>query len=166
MKNVLALDLAATAGWCVGPADQEPAFGTFDIGGPDSGEAYLTLYRRIDRLVGKYEVNALSYEAPFLMAQAGKTTVRLHGYAAIVDFYAAQARLPIQAGRVQSIRKTFLGALPKKGTAKQAVIDQCRRCGLEVTDHNAADAIALWFWAQKKAWPADDIAIEPQHEMF
>ena len=166
--NVLALDLAARTGWAVGRSNAAPVFGAVRVGMEDDSRSFVALERLIVDLAEKHGVDALASEAPFF-AQTNSTfaTVeRLHGYKAIMLLVAGRLRLPFALAPVASIRKTFIGRSPK-GEGKAAVIAECQRIGLDVTDHNVADAIAVWYWAHRVQWPScDAIRIDPQRDML
>ena len=167
--NVLALDLAAVTGWCVGPPPTVPYFGADRVGMEDDGRSYAALGRLLERLFSSFQPTAVAIEAP-IMKSGGttfQTIMRLHGYAAMAHRFAAERRLPIASAPISSVRKTFLGRAPRSREAKRLVIAACQASGLAVSDHNAADAVAVWFWAHKVKWPggAHEIGIDPQKSL-
>lgn len=167
--HVLALDLASISGWACGLPGDVPATGAEHIGREDDGRSYLALMQMLERLLSGFPITAIAIEAPIRMV--GKTTfktiVRLHGYAAIAKLTAARFRLPVVEAPISSCRVAFIGHSPKKDVAKELILAECGRCGVPVQDHNAADAVAVWFWAQKVHWASSHaIKIDRQRSLI
>lgn len=157
--NVLALDLAGVTGWAYGLPDDTPTAGAAAISAEDDGRSYKALAALIRSLLKEAPITAVAIEAPIHMVgrTTFKTGMRLQGYNAIAKLVAAEARLPVVDAPVNSVRVAFIGKAPKKDVAKELILAECRRCGVAVKDHNAADAVAIWFWAQKIHWASSNV---------
>lgn len=155
--NVLALDLAGVTGWAYGLPGDIPITGSHLVAAEDDGRSYRALSVLLHRLLSAAPITAMAIEAP--IGKVGKTTfktiVRLHGYNAIAKMVAAELRLPVVDAPISSARVAFIGRSPKKDVAKELILAECGRCGVPVQDHNAADAVAVWFWAQKIHWASN-----------
>lgn len=170
IHNVLSFDLSARTGWAAGLPNEVPVFGTHPVGMEDDGRSYLALEKLALRLITELKPTAIAIEAP-IMKQGGTTfhtQIRLHGYAAIIKKIAAQIRAPLVEANIATVRKTFIGRAPRAKEAKALIVAECLRCGLSVPDHNAADAVAVWFWAQKVKWASghNGVRIDRQSGLF
>lgn len=166
--NVLAFDLAGRTGWAVGLPSEIPQCGWADIGDEDDGRSYVALERLCLRLIAEFKPTAIAIEAPFMATQNSNfsTIERLHGYKAIVAKIASTYRFPFKPIPVNAVRVAFVGRAPPKDVAKRMVLAQCRKCGVAVDDHNAADAVAAWFYAQKVHWrSAHAVKIDRQRSL-
>ena len=153
---LLALDVATTTGFAFGRVrDERPTFGHHRCAPPgaSSGEAFLGFSRWLVDLISVCAPSVIFYEAP-LSAEAltgrtnRETMFRLIGMAAHVHTV-AQGRgvYRVERANVSQVRSFFIGKALKRRDAKRATVAQARTLGCDVSDDNAADAIATWFYA-------------------
>jgi len=153
---LLALDVATTTGFAFGRIhDERPSFGHHRCAptGASSGEAFLGFSRWLADLIGVAAPAVIFYEAP-LSAEAlsGRTNTetmfRLIGMAAHVHTVAQDHGVyRVERANVSQVRSFFICKALKRRDAKRATIAQARTLGCDVSDDNAADAIATWFYA-------------------
>lgn len=145
--NVLALDLASTTGWCMGPLGARPRHGAINLRGVEHVHRQAALRDWIEdqEKIG-VAFTAIVVEAAIVGAfssqEAERLTVALHG---MVELWAYDAEIPFVAIAASTIRKAMIGrgTFPK-GEAKPAVMRWCRANGFEPRTDDAADAILLW----------------------
>lgn len=153
--RVLALDIATNTGFAVGDIGGKPRLGSIRFGGPQASLAeagaaavtWITEFIEVDR------PDLLLIEAPlspsFARGNTNVNTIRklmvLAGIMEVIPHMLGVTR--IREGRVQSIRKHFIGnGSLKSADAKRAVIKMCRHRGLDPRNDNEADAAALWYY--------------------
>lgn len=153
--QILALDLARTAGWCLGtPADAKPLFGTIEIVRENASMAKLFCEWRIllrDFLSMNPDITLVVFEAPlppnFVRGNTTfDTTRRLLGLCAVTEeLLYSLAKYDIREARVSDVRNHFLGSNRyKRPEAKLRTIRRCHSMGWNVADDNQGDAVALW----------------------
>lgn len=150
--GILALDLASRTGWAYGPASarltKPQAFGYWDLGrstvsmaapwaalGDFLGDAYTT-----------FGPSMIVFEAP-LPPQAqthAKTARLLFGYCTVAELFCYRREIRCREQDATSVRKRLIG---KGRPDKNEIVAWCRARGLDITDHNAADAVLLWYFA-------------------
>jgi hypothetical protein len=155
---ILALDLATMTGFAVGRVGEKPRFGTWRL--KTSEDEHDRATRNLGcqlRDVFSFQLpDKLVYEAPMassVMARMGNSNNAagdlLLMLAGAVGGVCGPYGVRMGKGNVQTVRKFFLGkARPEN--PKRAVIVRCRELGFNVTDDNAADALALWHWEEAK----------------
>lgn len=145
--NVLALDLASTTGWCMGPLGAKPGHGAISLRGLEHVNRQAALRDWIEdteKVAGRF--TAIVVEAAIVGAfssqDAERLTIALHG---MVELWAFDARIPFVAVAASTVRKAMLGrgSFPK-GQAKPEVVRWCRAAGFEPRTDDDADAILLW----------------------
>ena len=152
-RIVLALDLATTSGWAVGAAGQLPRIGSWRLSDAIRPARYGALLDSLDDLRQVAGFDAVVCEAPLVSGDfRGADAARLAlGLAAHVEFWCWDHGIAWREEHVGTARKAVLGrGTFGKGLAKAAVLDWCRREGLEPRDDNAADAALLW--AHETGW--------------
>ena len=182
--RVLAVDAAATCGFALGDTGAEPRFGSRNFTGSNaSGEVVARFARFLRVVIERDKPDVLAYEAPYFPMgfrkgppANAKTLRRLLGMAEIVDAIAWDYRVQCYqatAGEVCSYLtgKSNWGGRDKK---KAATIAAARAWGWPVTDDNAADACAVWAYAesildpvaaaQRRARLGLELALHPPNE--
>lgn len=160
---ILALDIASVCGWAVGGLDgsnEPPTYGSERLGkkGADVDHKALHLYhflhRKIDDML---RPQYLVFEAPILIGTDIPDLVQLlFGLPQIAALVALQRDLVPYKAPGLSVTKFFTGQGKFPGATrdqrtrakKQAVMDKCRRDGLDPPDHNCADALAILSYSQ------------------
>lgn len=158
MTRVLAIDGAAIAGFALGDTGTEPRFGSRCFAGSGaSGEVVARFARFLRAIIEREHPDVIAYEAPYFPMgfrrgppANAKTLRRLLGLAEIIDAIAWDYRLrcyQATAGEVCSYLtgKSNWGGRDKK---KAATIAAARQWGWAVADDNAADACAVWAYAE------------------
>jgi hypothetical protein len=150
---VMALDLATTTGWAVGPAGGKPVYGSQRLGSPGatSGEVFAAFLGWLVDAIQVHGPRVIVYEAPLPPSHMrGKTNVntarRLMGLPAIAEAVAYRMRVPvILEATVSDVRQHFIGKRTLPGAeGKLAVKLRCQMLGYSPPDDNASDALALW----------------------
>lgn len=145
--NVLALDLASTTGWCMGPLGARPRHGAISLRGLEHVHRQAALRDWIEdqeKVAGRF--TAIVVEAAIIGAfssqEAERLTVALHG---MVELWAYDAEIPFMAVAASTARKAILGkgSFPK-GEVKGEVVRWCRGAGFTPKTDDDADAILLW----------------------
>lgn len=155
-KIMLTLDIARTLGWAEGPMGETPRFGVVKLSGPDAThtELFAKTLEWIALRLSAFRPDILVFEAPLApVMKAGKTNVStariLMGMPAIIEAVAYRMGVPtIREVKVQDVRQHFIGRRNlDRAAAKRATLDRCRQLGMDVSDDNAADAIAVHDYA-------------------
>ena len=149
--GVLTLDLAARTGWAYGHAGA-PAprgYGVWDIGSAargGHGAVLATLADWLGDAFKLYRPSLVVMEAPLPpQAQTHANTARLLlGYCSVVELICYRWSILL---REQGARDVRLRTIGKSRLEKPEIVQWCRGRGIDVTDHNAADAIVLWYFA-------------------
>jgi Holliday junction resolvasome RuvABC endonuclease subunit len=150
---VMALDLATTTGWCVGPAGGKPTYGSQRLGSPGatSGEVFAAFLGWLVDAIKVHDPRVLCFEAPLAPSHMGgetnaNTARRLLGLPAICEAVAYRMRVPvILEAHVRDVRKHFIGNGSMPGAqAKLAVRTRCQMLGYDPQGYDASDAIAVW----------------------
>lgn len=155
MRQILALDLAATTGWALGTTmDMVPLSGSVKVASTDASMAKLfsnwRLYLR-DFISLNPGIGLVIFEAPLLpFMKAGQTNIntirRLVGMCAVTEeLLYTIGGMDVREARVSDVRSHFIGSnRHKRPEAKALTIAACKRLGWTPQDDNAADALALW----------------------
>lgn len=155
LGGILALDLARNAGWAYGLAGTERqrarSFGVWDLGSAargGNGAVFATLADWLGDAFKMYRPSLVIMEAP--LPPGGQThanTARLLlGYCNVVELLCYRWSIPIREQGAATVRKRILGTARVE---KPDIVRWCRAQGYDVADHNAADAIVLWHFAEQ-----------------
>lgn len=154
--KLLTFDVATHTGWCFGPSDGTPEFGSIRFNKPGDPPviAWAAAIPWITERVRGWEPDMVILEAPLPPSHVGgKTNVNtarmLMGMSAIFETIPHMLGVPrIREVHVQTVRKFFIGngRMPSK-EAKLATIARCLELGHDVgSDNNKADAVAIWYY--------------------
>lgn len=144
----LALDLATTTGWAVGPPGGPVALGHFRCDMKDYADRFLQMTKRISELIDAHAATEVVLEAPYI--SHGKTKhdgalPLLYGFQACAMVAARNHKLPVGSYEAQLIRKNFIGAGGlRRADAKAGVLAKCQWLGLDPKTEDEADACAVW----------------------
>ena len=152
-ENILALDLATTTGYCIGPPALKPLlWGSLRFGSIGSSRAQVYRHERqwLDHVIEHHRIGLVVFESPATgMMHAGKTTPetqkKLTGLCEHVEEM-CHLRVELREANVSQVRAHFIGRTNlKREAAKRAIKDRCHSYGWDVgEDDNAADSCALW----------------------
>lgn len=149
MINVLALDLSSNTGFCLHDREGKPKYGDVRMPPASSdhynGTKYCFFWDWCVFTVKTYRIEFLIVEAPIATGRDGMFSVMQQlGMAAISELLAAKYGLRYCRANISTVRKHFTG----NGRAdKPAVEIACRERGFYPQSLDAADAIAVWDWA-------------------
>jgi len=150
--GVLALDLSATViGWACAPLTwKQPEFGYWTlpkIGGV--GARYAAFVDKVNDTMDAWNPAHVVIENP-LPPNVPNTNVdtmmQIYAIVGFVHEACFRHSVPFHGCHVDTIRTNVMGRCRwVKGETKSAVVQFCRQeLKLDVTDHNAADAIICW----------------------
>lgn len=148
--NILTLDLATRTGWAYGPGSQRltkpQAFGAVDLNGASTPAKWANL---LDWLGAQFQVmrpDLVVFEAPLPpAAQKHANTARfLWGLCAATEIICYRWSIKCQEQDASTVRKRLIG---HGRPSKEDIVSWCRARGLVIDDHNAADAVTLWYFA-------------------
>jgi len=159
---ILALDLATVTGWAIGVPGGEPVAGSHRIAEPGAALGrFLAGYSDwlADRIT-VLEPCMLIFEAPILTGHrtALDTARKLMCLAGVTELIAHRREIPCYEADTGEVTKHFTGRArypgksyqARRAAKKRSVMDQCAALGWRAADDNAADALALWTWAEFK----------------
>jgi len=150
--GILALDLAGRTGWAYGHASarlsRPDAFGYWDLGSSSVSLAapWTNLLDQLKDVFTVMRPSLVVFEAPLPpSAQKHARTARLlFGYCTCVEIMCWRWEIECREQDAPTVRKQLLGhARP----SKEEIVNWCRARQLDITDHNAADAVTLWFFS-------------------
>lgn len=175
-RTILALDIATKTGFAIGRADQiKPRFGSVDLGrlASDTEDKLAALMRwlldviRVERPDEVFVEEALD---PY-------TAIKLHNNSTTIVEMISMVMLACMVCRMAQIKCTrisrqdalgfFTGRrtyrderdpvsgrkIKSREVGKRATVRRCFQLGIEVTDDNQADAIALFFYGASQTNP-------------
>lgn len=151
--GILTLDLAARTGWAYGHAaarlTRPASFGYWDLAKSKTGSLARPWADLIDRLADTFKVmrpSLVVFEAPLPpSAQKHAHTARmLLGYCAMVELVCYRWEIECKEQDAPTVRKRLIGT---GRPDKEEIVNWCRGRGLDILDHNAADAVVLWYYA-------------------
>jgi hypothetical protein len=158
MTRVLAIDAASISGFTFGATGDEPRFGSRCFTGSNaSGEVVARFSRFLRATIERERPDVIAYEAPYVPTawRSGpplnaRTVRRLLGLAEIIDAIAWDYRLRCYQATAGEVCSYLTGKSNWGGRAnkKAATIASARRWGWAVNDDNAADACAVWAYAE------------------
>lgn len=149
--SYMGLDLSKSAGWGHAYGWAKPTWGVLELPRNSWDKADVPLGRvlRIYRnwlvdMIDVLQPEKVVYEAPIVTGGGDlyKHQVLL-GLTAVTEEVCDEGPVVYQESS-STVRKWFIGK--GRGTSKElkdAVMDKCRELGWAVTDHNAADALAM-----------------------
>lgn len=167
--TILALDVASTMGLCEGRPGETPCFDVIRLARPDDDPQDVfarAIKWAADRMYAA-KPDRLYIEAPTQsLVMGGRTNARtiliLYGLYATIAGVARAKGVMVREGKVQTIRKHFIGHGNLKGPeAKRKVAETCRMLGWAPPNNDAADAGALWHWACSQVAPKLVPAVDP-----
>lgn len=148
--RILALDIATNTGWAFADGEAAPRFGVVNLPktGEDLGRYGFAFHMWLADAITKLAPQLIVYEAPILAGLSTNITTlrKLYGLGMMAETVAHAREVPCKEENLGKIRTHFLGRgrVPRKSDdIKRAVVAECQRRGWAVTDHNAADALAL-----------------------
>lgn len=153
--SILALDAATVTGYCHGAPGGPIYFGAIrpaPRGAPD-GDTFIAYAKWLRDMVGATSPVAIYLESPLDPRRVGPGTNaatfrRLITLAGIVKMIAAgRGQIPVTEVDAATVRRFFIGENCKRERAKRLTIARCVDLGHEPQDDNAADAIALHYYA-------------------
>ena len=137
MKKILTLDLGSTMGWCSGEQ-----CGSHEFNGDRQQRAASTLVW-LDRWLLAAQPDLIVYERPFARGRAA--TRALWGLAGVVEAVGTARDILV----LDAENKTWKKFIHGSGNAtKEDTIAWARAMGYSAADEHAADAVAIWHWAQ------------------
>lgn len=161
--KILALDLSSHTGWAIGSEDESPRYGTKHIKGvaknlgPFAHEFDLWLRKTLGHEGGRPD--RVVFEAPILARRSTVFIQRmLMGLAYHVELVCAELQIDCREADLQTIKHFWTG----NGAADKAqMIRMAELYGFSPEDDNAADALALWHYAQQLAGARGKLALGP-----
>ncbi|KRQ99251.1 hypothetical protein [Bradyrhizobium valentinum] len=173
LPRILALDLAARAGWALAPctADAVPRSGSIRFAREGASMAAVFSGARqwlADFLAVEKDIQLIVFEGPLTPQQmGGKTNIntirQLIGLAAVVEELTyTLSGYDVREARVADVRAHFIGSnRHKRKEAKDLTVAACLRLGWSPCDDNAADALALWHYQASILNPAMSVQTSP-----
>jgi Holliday junction resolvasome RuvABC endonuclease subunit len=176
MNTILALDIATITGWAMGPASDNPQYGTVRLKARDDHprEAAYNLMCFLADIFRAEVPDFVVWEEPmppiFHANQAAKTGKVQQNNASMTlpvmldgVIYACCTRkgVPCAAVNRMKVLNHFTGKARWGGgaEAKRAVVSRCHMLGLlpkNVKNDDIADAISIWHWAAATRYRAID----------
>ena len=143
---VLAFDTATLTGVAYGRAGETPRAWSVDLGKVAWEARFSKTLRMTAHYIDKFRPDLVAVEA---FVGGPKANTDLAGLVACVKGEAHRRGVPVVAYYPATIRKYFLGGVPRssQGQVKALVMAKCRMLGWNVPDNDAADALALWDFA-------------------
>lgn len=170
---ILALDLASVTGVAFGRAGETPLSLSHRIAEPGAGVGeFLDRYSDwLADLITEHGPAVIVFEAPLIWS--GKTALdtarKLIGLAGDTERIAYRRQIKCREANGAQVTKFFTGRgsfpapdaaktqaqkrLARKLAKKRAVIDQCKALGWHAEDDNAADALAVFAFAENCLYP-------------
>ena len=168
---LLTLDIASAVGWAAGHIGTRPVFGSIRFGdGAPPGQIFddfdVWLWDKIDELQPEF----IYRESAFISPKTNARTVQiLYGLQALVLRACYRQKIvPRSATPMQAYEFFVGGKLPSKAipgetksqlkarrrnAKKTSTVFACKGRGFAVQDDNAADAVALWHYAENDIAP-------------
>lgn len=157
---IAAFDIASVTGVCLGRVgDPKPITGVIDLRSAGTARPRRMLYfaNQLAKLFAKYKPDIVRYEAPLnigVMMRVGSgddVVAFLRGAIGVLEAEAARCCDDVGTFDMHAARQSLTGfrTFPKskgKSTAKEHVMAAVRLMGIEVIDHNSADATCGWLY--------------------
>jgi|ERR1700687_422318 len=155
---ILSLDTSTITGWAAGRPGERPQFGERHFGSGRSNGEVLCLFRHwLNARCDELRPTSIWVEAPYVPSRFSPgppmnalTMRRLLAMAVEAEAVAWERRIEYHEPTIGEIAKFFLGNARQGGRAnkKAATIKMCSIYGWDTTSDNAADALALWHYAE------------------
>jgi hypothetical protein len=149
--GTVAFDLSGTVGWCYAPDWMAvPASGQWELphwGGKGAkGAAFLNL---LEPFMDRYQPTHMVLERVLPLPAMNNWSVAYQqfglGWMAWAEAY--RASCAVTEIDALTVRSDIMGQRRfSKDTVKREVVAYCRRRGIKVTSHHAADAVLCWLW--------------------
>lgn len=161
----LCLDLATSIGVAVGSPGRTPRAWSHRLPstGEELGPFLAALDSLLEELIAEWSPSHIIMEAPII--RNGKTALatarKLYCLAGHTEWTAWRHKIPCYEAQGDRVTGFFTGrsrypgktSYARRAAKKRAVIDKCERLGWPVDDDDAADAIALFCWAEHILFP-------------
>jgi Holliday junction resolvasome RuvABC endonuclease subunit len=157
---IAAFDLASNVGVALGEPGGVPRAWSYRLPktGNDVGRYLDHFSDWLIHTLNEHQPTDLFFESPF--ARFGSTR-KLTGLACIAELIAFRRKLPCKEATNSEIAKYFIGQARfkhdnpavRRQMKKDAVVAKCKRLGWTVPDNDAADAAALWCFAEHLLCP-------------
>lgn len=163
--TILSLDLATVTGFAYGKPGSIPQFGSIRFSPPGSPRpvTYRRLRSWLNGSIEKIKPGIVIFESAAIpMVMQGRTnadTIKLlMGMCEHVEELCYE-RVDLREATTSEVRAHFLGTNRiKRDEAKAMTMDKCRQLGVDVTNDNEGDAVALWFYQVHHLRP--DLAVK------
>jgi hypothetical protein len=154
-KSVLFLDLATKSGFCEGAPGEKPIFGSmrFAPEGSPSSAVFGGCFKWVAERCQAFKPKTIVVEAALDPRHLGQmttrdTAMRLIGLPAVVEAAAYLCGVwDVREARADDVRLHVVGRRLKKAEAKPVIIKTLQDMGFDVSDPDAADALAGWHYA-------------------
>lgn len=152
---LLALDLAKVTGWALGSLDERPRYGLLEMSGGE-GQRSNKLFVFLERGIAAGVKHIAVESAPDFAWSKGRQTTSetlaaLNAYHVVLRLVLARHQLLVSYCPISTLKKTWTGIAkyPDRDAGKAAMVRSAQLRGFaDVTDHNIADALGVWHWAQ------------------
>lgn len=148
--GILTLDLASVSGWAYGHASarltRPDAFGAWNLGKGASAARWAALADQLGDTISMFQPSLVVFEAPLPpQAQTQANIARLlWGLCTVAELICYRRSIECREQSAVQPRKQLIG---KARPDKDQIVQWCRSRGLDITDHNAADAVVLWYFS-------------------
>lgn len=152
--ELLALDIATEFGWCLGLPAYDPEWGACRLTGTDA-EKRAQLSRWLERLFRQTRVGRCLIETPPNPAWGrnakqkftnAHTLVMLNNLVAAAEDVCLKHRVPVSLVDPHQWKMALLGFARWEKRGPYPPIEALAQRGFTVTNHNAADACAIWLF--------------------
>lgn len=156
---ILALDIALATGWaCGGPTMGAPDAGVIHLPNGNLDRGLVSLREWVAMKVRTNAVTTVFIEAPMKQINwkhGAASLIVLVSLHAVAREAAARSGAEVRLANCQTWRKSFLGrGNLSTEDAKAGAIRRCGQLGWpHGDDHNAAEAMGIFYWAMAGAHP-------------
>ena len=152
---LIAFDLATNTGIALGDTSATPTALSEILGeaGTHHGARFAQALRMTTNLILEHKPDAIVIEEPIAGGVKGDENRLkvLMGLRACIYAAGHLRKVKVFEYPVQTVRKHFIGrGNLTSALAKAETIARCGRLGWKVTDHNQADAMAVWDYARSR----------------
>ena len=158
--NILALDLSKSCGWALCVGWEKPTWGVKELPRGEhvsEGRVFHEFRQWLTDMIALNAPGLVIFETPIFGGDIPRTAAYLLiGLAAITEEACEATGTDCAQEVVATVRKHFCGS----GRAQKGDVGfRCRQLGWAVTDHNAADALALMSFARDSVMPAQQTVL-------